>query len=222
MGIAGVSAPIPPKENQKLKRKWENSDIHLIVDEQKPSISPNIFKNFCPEVINDRFGWFACLLQSFSHESEKKLMHARLRKGNITKNDWRWTWAKVIPLHFTDCSLYSLLIHQNGFSAFYKNPGESDQEDDNELTGDSFAHSPDFRCVSLQGHNFTLTHKQSHVIEILYQAHNCGTPEVGGAYILEELGTPSSRLSDTFRSSKEAWRTLIAKGRKKGTLRLNI
>jgi hypothetical protein len=56
---------------------------------------------------------------------------------------------------------------------------------------------------------------------MLYHASSSGTPELGQDYILEALGTPASRLRDTFKNSK-LWRTLIVVGTKRGTYRLNL
>lgn len=85
-----------------------------------------------------------------------------------------------------------------------------------------FKHSDDYRSIALNGENFTLTPQQARVIEILHRAHERGTPEIGKDFILEEIESTSNRLRDIFRSSPEAWKTLIAKGGKQGTYRLNI
>jgi hypothetical protein len=85
-----------------------------------------------------------------------------------------------------------------------------------------FTHSPDFHSVSLSGEQFSLTSKQAQVVQILFEAYQNGTPEVGQAYILEELGSASGRLQDSFRSRKEAWGKLIIPGKTKGTYRLNL
>lgn len=85
-----------------------------------------------------------------------------------------------------------------------------------------FSHSPDYRSVSLRGKTFSLTPRQAQIIEMLYNAHKKGTPELGQHYILEELESQASRLRDAFRSRPEAWDALIMKGKTKGTYRLNI
>jgi len=83
-------------------------------------------------------------------------------------------------------------------------------------------HSQDYRSVTLGGHTHSLTGQQAQVIQILHEACKNGTPEVGSALILEQLGTPNSRLRDTFKTNQSAWRALIVSGRRKGTLRLNL
>lgn len=81
-----------------------------------------------------------------------------------------------------------------------------------------FTHSPDYSSVKWKEISFKFTSRQAQVVEIL---HKQGCPEVGKEYILEALGSPSSRLRDTFKKSP-AWGTLIIPGAKRGTYRLNI
>ncbi len=86
---------------------------------------------------------------------------------------------------------------------------------------DVFQHSDDFRSVTWKGKKFTFTSRQAQVIELLYDASQNNTPDVGKDYILEQLDSPSSRLRDTFKNSP-VWGTLIIRGKKKGTYRLNL
>jgi hypothetical protein len=85
-----------------------------------------------------------------------------------------------------------------------------------------FAHTSDYRSVTLRGATHSLTGRQAQVIQILHGAYENGTPDVGNASILEELGTPSDRLRDTFKSNMAAWKALIARGKRRGTHRLNL
>lgn len=84
-----------------------------------------------------------------------------------------------------------------------------------------FAHSPDFRSVTLKGQTFTLTPAQARIIDILYQNYENGTPVVSQAHLLEESDSTSKRLRDIFKDSS-AWKNLVASGEKRGTYRLNI
>jgi len=85
-----------------------------------------------------------------------------------------------------------------------------------------FKHSTDFRSVTLNGKLYTLTSKQAQVIEMLYEAYEHGTPELGQAYILEQLGERSTRLRDTFKRNPDAWRALVVSGARRGSFRLNL
>ena len=87
---------------------------------------------------------------------------------------------------------------------------------------DVFFYSPDFHCVLVDDREFTLTSKQSQVIQILCEAYQNGTPDVGQHYILVEIGSLGSRLKHIFRRDLEAFECLIQPGKKRGTYRLNI
>ena len=87
----------------------------------------------------------------------------------------------------------------------------------------SFSHSPDYRSVSLRGQPFRLTPYEAQVIEILHKGVENGTPDLGLAYLIQEVcGSEAnySRLKDIFRNDV-ARKTLIKKSGK-GLYRLNI
>jgi hypothetical protein len=85
-----------------------------------------------------------------------------------------------------------------------------------------FTHSPDYRSVTIDGLSFTLTFKQAQLVQILHEALESGTPDLGIHYILERLETPNARWQDTFKGNADAKKALIAYGSRKGTLRLNL
>jgi hypothetical protein len=85
-----------------------------------------------------------------------------------------------------------------------------------------FRYSPDYRSVSLRGQSFSLTVRQAEIIQILHNEWKSNAPDVSGHYILAKLETDSSRLIDSFRSNKEAYKALVRKGEKRGTYRLNL
>jgi hypothetical protein len=90
-------------------------------------------------------------------------------------------------------------------------------------TGEAlFTHSEDYSSVSLNGQRFALTSAQSQVIGKLHEAWKQGIPEFRQAYLLEELETSSKRLRDSFKSNPAAWKALIRRGERKGTVRLNL
>ncbi|MCG6533890.1 MAG: hypothetical protein L7F78_04205 [Syntrophales bacterium LBB04] len=88
----------------------------------------------------------------------------------------------------------------------------------------TFTHSADFRSINKDGVVFTLTPKQAQVVQILSDAHENGTPEVGQGYIIEQVSGATSikRLRDFFKSNLNAWNALIEQGKGKGTFRLKI
>jgi hypothetical protein len=83
------------------------------------------------------------------------------------------------------------------------------------------AHSADFCSVMARGESYTFTSRQAQAVQLLWENWEEGTPEVSQHYILEELGSPNSRLRDSFKKSN-AWGRLIVSGVRKGTIRLNL
>jgi hypothetical protein len=86
---------------------------------------------------------------------------------------------------------------------------------------EDFRHSNDYRTIVYRGRQHTLTANQAHVVKLLHEAHEAGTPDLSQSSLLEELGTPNSRLRDTFKRS-ELWGTLIVPGGRRGTKRLDL
>jgi hypothetical protein len=82
-----------------------------------------------------------------------------------------------------------------------------------------FEYSPDYSTVTLRGNTFSLTKRQAKVVELLHKAYKANTPELLHAYILEQLGTPHSRLRDSFRKPG-LWNSLFISSR--GKIRLKI
>lgn len=86
------------------------------------------------------------------------------------------------------------------------------------------AHSPDFRSFNKDGEVFSLTYIQAQVMKILWDADENGTPEVGQAYIIDQItsGTSLKRLRSAFKDNQRAWEALIEPGGSKGTFRLKM
>ncbi|MFZ0052913.1 MAG: hypothetical protein WAK96_14140 [Desulfobaccales bacterium] len=117
LGEAG-STRINPEEDQKLLKHWQSSDLWPTTREYATSISgapgePHIFSNFCPEVAFDRFGYFASYLARYADEIDIGIAHERLGVQRASSNDWRWAWVAISEMHYTECPLYSLLIHRS-------------------------------------------------------------------------------------------------------------
>jgi hypothetical protein len=82
------------------------------------------------------------------------------------------------------------------------------------------SHSPDYRSVVWDGRNYRLTPLQAAVVKVLWEAWELGSPDVGGATLLEAADSCADRLRDVFRRSV-AWGELVVPGATKGTYRLN-
>lgn len=115
LGEAGIMTKVPLADDEQLIHKWEKSDLWPLVAEQATSISgregnPSQFDNLCPEVAFDAFNLFASHLSQYADEFDRDLIHQDLMRSGIAgTSDWRWSWAHLKPLHYADCSLYSLL-----------------------------------------------------------------------------------------------------------------
>lgn len=127
LGEAG-STKIDPKEDRKLSKYWDRSKLRPATREQEPEISGfdddvRSFNKFCPEVLFDRFGFFATYLHRHTDELDIEFAHRDLSKMEAKSNDWRWYWSSCEPLHYSECSLFSLLqeIRNNNSRAGSKN-----------------------------------------------------------------------------------------------------
>lgn len=118
LGDAG-STKIDPKEDDKLKASWEKTDVWPVTAEQATSISGpedeiKHFSHFCPAVLFDRFGLFASELHKHMDEIDIANAHKELLRERALPDDWRWIWSYIEPMHYTKCSLYSLLRARKG------------------------------------------------------------------------------------------------------------
>lgn len=114
LGGAG-STKIDPEEDERLKRYWEGSDLWPRTGEYATAVSgweeeARHFSNFCPEVAYDRFGYFASYLGRFADEIDRDCRHQMLGDAAVLADDWRWQWASVRPMHYSECPLYSPLV----------------------------------------------------------------------------------------------------------------
>jgi len=117
LGSAG-STSINPDEDKKLLKYWQKTDLWPETDEYATSIAgpegdPHIFSNFCPEVAYDRFGFFGSCLARHADEIDIGVSHRKLSKEGSPSNDWRWAWASISKMHYTECPLYSVLAHRS-------------------------------------------------------------------------------------------------------------
>jgi len=114
LGESGVATPIDSQEDQRLLEKWKRSDLWPATAEHESRVAgllrkPSMFSNFCPEVSFNTFGWFGSTLAYHTDEIDQDNAHRSLAKEGATSHDWRWIFSIVMPLHYTDCPLYSLL-----------------------------------------------------------------------------------------------------------------
>jgi len=107
---------ISEEEDLRLQKKWENSELLPRIAEQDTSISGSpsskCLTNYCPEVTYESFRVFASLLCEHGDEIDRDLAFARLSREGVPPERWEWRWAALKPMHYTECALYSPLLHQ--------------------------------------------------------------------------------------------------------------
>lgn len=104
------------EEDERLLEKWKISELWPRIAEHETSVGHSGEKllsisNFCPEVTNDRYGYFCTALGAYADEIDSGMAQQRLSEEGISGNDPRWQWAHAKREHFSECTLYSLLSH---------------------------------------------------------------------------------------------------------------
>jgi hypothetical protein len=115
LGDAGFTK-VDPGEDKALLESWRQSDLWPATSEQATSIfkagnKACGYSRFCPEVCYDSFGLFATDLHRYTDDLDIDLAHSALGKEGAKKDDWRWAWWTVSPQHYSECPLYSPLLH---------------------------------------------------------------------------------------------------------------
>ena len=115
------STCITEKEDQRLLAQWQDSDLWPRTEEQATSIAgprgdPSIFSNFCPEVLFERFGYFATSLSRHSDEIDLNHAHRMLSAARAPADHPGWRWKSLLPQHFTECPNYAVLLFRSTFS----------------------------------------------------------------------------------------------------------
>ncbi|MBI3662190.1 MAG: hypothetical protein HY234_03955 [Acidobacteria bacterium] len=116
MGEAG-STKIESVQDQELLKRWKSSDLWPVTLEEATGImsrdgQARHFRNFCPEVLFDRFGLFATSLSDYSDETDREVAHRGLARQQAAAEDWRWAWVNLKPMHYSECPRYSPLAQE--------------------------------------------------------------------------------------------------------------
>lgn len=115
LGKSGITTALATETDAALLAKWKKTDLWPALDEHATSISgsdgkKSQFSNFCPEVSFDTFGLFASSLCRYIDEIDREAAENWLvGHGRAFAMDWRWEWASLNPMHYSECPLYSLL-----------------------------------------------------------------------------------------------------------------
>ena len=113
---SGVTTKLAQQDDVRLESKWKRHPCWPKTVEQEPAVlsrdgNPRSFSHFCPEVMFDTFGFFATSLAGYPDELDRDLAHESLGRKHAGNGDWRWQWAALTPMHYSDCPLYAPLLH---------------------------------------------------------------------------------------------------------------
>jgi len=112
LGNSGVMTKLDQAEDARLTAKWSRHPLWPRTAEQEPSVfNKAIYSHFCPEVMFDTFGLFASGLAEYPGELDRDLAHQSLGRKHAAGGDWRWQWAQVHAMHYSDCPQYAPLMH---------------------------------------------------------------------------------------------------------------
>lgn len=110
------STPISKEEDAELMVIWENSDSVPLTAEEQPGVGSSgdksSFFNFCPEVLGEAFSWFASDLARHADKIDEAAAYDSLQRRGITKSP-HYIWYICRPLHYLECSTYSLLDYEH-------------------------------------------------------------------------------------------------------------
>jgi hypothetical protein len=115
MGKYGGAVKIDEVMDKELSDYWRQTDLWPISQELEPAAKGPandawLFSNICPEVIYDRFGYFASYLSDYAAEIDRDAAHKMLSKYKASHDDWRWMWSTLVPEHYSVFSMYSQLL----------------------------------------------------------------------------------------------------------------
>jgi hypothetical protein len=98
-------------QNEALDRRWQQSELYPRREDEFPSASGGKalhYGRFCPEVAHERFGRFASDLTEYYDADER---HAGQQEAENGGPEWKSDWLQVTPRHYTECPVYSPLLH---------------------------------------------------------------------------------------------------------------
>ncbi len=87
-----------------------------------------------------------------------------------------------------------------------------------------FVYSEDYRAITVNGDKYCLTPNQALVFQVLHQYHQLGLAGVAMTILLGRIGSPSSRLRDSFRSGDgpKLWKLIVKAGKMKDMVCLRL
>lgn len=99
--------PAPDPAANRKDRPIEEGPHVMLVGEKQAVYS---YRNFCPEVTGERFGFFTSYLRHYTEEMERLEERKQLLQLGIDKSYPSYQWAGFKSQHYTDCQEYSVLL----------------------------------------------------------------------------------------------------------------
>lgn len=113
VGDEGISTKLQKPMYESLSEKWKASTLWPVIEEHASAvINKSTFSTFCPEVSFDIFHLFATSLSKHGDEIDRDIAYRAIEREGGRDKDWRWEWANVTPMHYSDCPLYAQLSVQ--------------------------------------------------------------------------------------------------------------
>jgi len=108
----GSMSKLSKKDDDEAMRLWGKTDYLPMIAENEPTVSGDDvknYRNYCPEVLYVLFGYFASSVHHFNDEIDQQIAERHLSKIKADRNDWRWIYSSILPLHYSECEHFSLL-----------------------------------------------------------------------------------------------------------------
>lgn len=111
LGEVKMITSISNAKKIELNQFWEQSGLAPVIAEEDTEVSgsegrSSSFSNFCPEVTNTYFRYYASYLSRYVDEIDKDCGQRIAERENI-KNDWRHEWQFLTACHFLECTVYN-------------------------------------------------------------------------------------------------------------------
>lgn len=146
---------------------------------------------------------------------------ARLRRfHSIDKHDQVLRLSDEPPQPTISVRYNDLVVLQKDREAFESLWGLNDPDAVSSLEDEGFAHSNDYRHITLGGKEYRLGDNQARILEMLHDASQSRNPWVHGKTLIYESGVNAPRLRDVFKHRAD-WRDLIISD-ERGYYRLNV
>jgi len=108
----GITAALSKEDDKKIMEYWSETSYLPMPREIEPCINgiekKNI-RNFCPEVVSKIYGIFASSIYHYVDDIDIEIAEKALIKEQADRDDCRWIYSSIVPVHYLDCEYYSII-----------------------------------------------------------------------------------------------------------------